>query len=492
MREKTAKFFGKHSKMSAVAGLAAAFFIAGLAASVTLEVHAGASGEAAPAYSGSTQELPALTSPFTALAEKCTPSVVNVRITKVEKTGLGEMQVPFGRFRDFFDNPRFFEQFPRDRTVQGAGSGVIISRDGYILTNNHVVEGARELSATLADKREFNAQIIGKDPKTDIAIIKIDAGENLPAATIGDSDRIKVGDWVLAIGNPFGLSQTVTSGIVSAKGRVIGSGPYDDFIQTDASINPGNSGGPLLNMKGEVIGINTAIVPDGQGIGFAIPINTAKPLIPQLEKSGEVTRGYLGVNIQSITADLSKALGLEEKKGALVADVVPGGPADRAGIRSGDVIVAFDGKPVSDSHDLPAIVAGTKIGARVPVAIVRDGKEIEVSAVIAKQEPDGTRLARNAPPARGKWGLELQDITPDMARQLGLAENQGAAVSGVRPGSPADRASIQPGDVIMEVNRRAVKSAQDLKAKMAAAGDRDHLLLLVKNSHGSRYVVLKG
>ena len=228
------------------------------------------------------------------------------------------------------------------------------------------MEGAKELTVTLADKGEFKAQVVGRDPKTDIAIVKIDAGENLPAASIGDSDQIKVGDWVLAIGNPFGLGDTVTSGIVSAKGRVIGAGPYDDFIQTDASINPGNSGGPLFNMKGEVIGINTAIIPEGQGIGFAIPVNTAKPLIPQLEANGEVTRGYLGVNIQSITPDLSKALKMEQSKGALVAEVVPGGPADKAGIKAGDVIVSFDGKPVRDSHDLPAMVAATTIGSGGP------------------------------------------------------------------------------------------------------------------------------
>ena len=382
--------------------------------------------------------------------------------------------------------------FPQDRTVQGAGSGVIISRDGYILTNNHVVEGAKEVSVTLADKGEFKAQIVGRDPKTDLAIVKIDAGENLPAASIGDSDQIKVGDWVLAIGNPFGLGHTVTSGIVSAKGRVIGAGPYDDFIQTDASINPGNSGGPLFNMKGEVIGINTAIIPDGQGIGFAIPVNTAKPLIPQLEANGEVTRGYLGVNIQSITPDLSKALNLEKSKGALVAEVVPGGPADKAGIKAGDVIVSFDGKPVHDSHDLPAMVAATAIGREVPITLVRNGKEIKIAAVIAKLESDGTRLAETKPPAQGKWGLQLQDLNPEIARQLGLKDEHGAVVVGVQPGSPAYRASIQPGDVIMEVNRQTVKSVSDLKEKIARANDSDALLLLVKNAHGSRYVVLKG
>jgi serine protease Do len=470
--------------------VALAFFIAGIAVSGTFDIRALASGDPSPVHVGNGQELPYVSSPFTALAEKCTPSVVNIRITKVEKTGFGEMPAPFDRFPDFFENHHFSQQLPQDRTIQGAGSGVIISRDGYILTNNHVVEGARELAVTLSDKREFKAQVVGRDPKTDLAIIKIDAGENLPAATIGDSDRLKVGDWVVAIGNPFGLSQTVTSGIVSAKGRVIGSGPYDDFIQTDASINPGNSGGPLLNMQGEVVGINTAILPNGQGIGFAIPVNTAKPLIPELETNGEVTRGYIGANIQAVTADLSKAMKLEETKGALVADVVAGGPADKAGIKSGDVIVEFDGKPVAESHDLPAMVAATKVGARVPIKVVRNGKEVQVFAVIAKLESDETKSAQSSPPARGKWGLELQDLSPDIARQLGVQESRGVVVAGVQPGSPADHASVQPGDVIMEVNRQPVKSARDVKEKVAGAGDQ--LLLLLKNSHGSRYVVLKG
>jgi serine protease Do len=273
---------------------------------------------------------------------------------------------------------------------------------------------------------------------------------------------------------------------------VIGAGPYDDFIQTDASINPGNSGGPLFNMKGEVIGINTAIISDGQGIGFAIPVNTAKPLIPQLEANGEVTRGYLGANIQSIDPDLSKALKMEQSKGALVAEVVPGGPADKAGIKAGDVIVSFDGKPVHDSHDLPAMVAATTIGRKVPITLVRNGKEIEIAAVIAKLESGDTRLADSGLPAQGKWGLQLQNLNPETARQLGLEDDRGVVVAGVQPGSPANRAFIQPGDVILEVNRQTVKSVNDLKEKIATANHGNALLLLVKNAHGSRYVVLKG
>ena len=292
---------------------------------------------------------PVMPSSFAELAENLSPTVVNVKVTKIEKATFQGQHMPEGPFGDFFE--RFFKEMPRmpnGHRTQGAGSGVIISKDGYILTNNHVVEGAQEVTVTLADKQEYKAEVIGLDPKTDLAVLKIDAMKPLPAASLGNSENLKVGDWVVAIGNPFGLNHTVTSGIVSAKGRVIGAGPYDDFIQTDASINPGNSGGPLFNMGGEVVGINTAIIPQGQGIGFAIPVNTAKPLIPQLVSDGEVTRGYLGVNIQSITPELAKALGVEDRKGALVADITPESPAEKGGLKRGDIIVAYEGKDVTD------------------------------------------------------------------------------------------------------------------------------------------------
>ena len=293
---------GRYGK-KALAGAALAGVLAGFL------VFSGVGGRApAVATAGPTPmvqsgtDAPVMASPFAALAQKLGGTVVNVKVDKVEKTASPFSGMP-DPFRDFFGN----NMQPRERAVQGAGSGVIISSDGTILTNNHVVEGAREVSVTLSDKHEYKAKVLGRDPKTDLAILKIDAGKNLPAAPLGDSDSLQVGDWVMAVGNPFGLGQTVTSGIVSAKGRVIGAGPYDDFIQTDASINPGNSGGPLFNMKGEIVGINTAIIADARGIGFAIPVNTARPLIPQLETKGEVTRGYLGVNIQSVTPELAAA-----------------------------------------------------------------------------------------------------------------------------------------------------------------------------------------
>src|SRR5919197_206208 len=318
-------------------------------------------------------QIPVVQAPnFADLAEQLKPAVVNISTTQVVK---GQRRMaprtpfpsPFGErdpFEEFFE--RFFggEGPQREMRRRSLGSGFIITKDGYIVTNNHVVENASDIKVSLSDKEEFDAKVIGRDPKTDLALIKIEAKKDLPTAPLGDSSKLRVGEWVIAIGNPFGLGHTVTAGIVSAKGRIIGAGPYDDFIQTDAPINPGNSGGPLFNMQGEMVGINTAIVSSGQGIGFAIPINIAKPLIPQLEKTGKVTRGYLGVSIQSIAPDLAKALKLEDRQGALVAEVVPGGPAARAGIQQGDVIVAFNGKAVKDAHDLPAMAAETPVGQK--------------------------------------------------------------------------------------------------------------------------------
>jgi serine protease Do len=271
---------------------------------------------------------------------------------------------------------------------QGTGSGVIFRADGYILTNYHVVDGADQVLVTLNNEQEYQAHVVGRDPKTDLAVLRIQASEALPVATLGDSDALQVGDWVVAIGNPFGLDHTVTAGIVSAKGRVIGAGPYDDFIQTDASINPGNSGGPLLNMRGEVVGINTAIVPNGQGIGFAIPINTAKPLIPQLVSTGKVTRGYLGLNMQTLTPALTQTLKLSDRKGALVSEVTPGSPAAKAGLQRGDVIVTFDGKQVESAHDLATLVAATPVGKNVSVMILRDGNKQTVPLTVGRMPSD--------------------------------------------------------------------------------------------------------
>jgi serine protease Do len=413
-------------------------------------------------------------------------------VTKAEKAAFHGPQIPEGPFGEFFE--RFFKEMPRipeNPRTQGAGSGVIISKDGYILTNNHVVEGAKEVTVTLANQEEHEARVVGRDPKTDLAVLKIESKHALPAAGLGDSEQLRVGDWVVAIGNPFGLNHTVTSGIVSAKGRVIGAGPYDDFIQTDASINPGNSGGPLFNMSGEVVGINTAIIPQGQGIGFAIPVNTAKPLIPQLVSKGEVTRGYLGVSIQTITPDLAKALNLEERKGALVADVISGSPADKGGIERGDIIIAFNGKAVKDSHDLPAMVAATPVDEEVTVTALRNGKEHQLAMKVGKLPSEEAKFENSSQPAKGKWGLRLHDLNPQIAHKLRIRAEQGVVVVGVEPGSPAAEAGIQQGDVIVEVDRHPVDSVDDLKEKIEKSEDKDHLLLLVQRENGKFYVPLE-
>ncbi|MGD9505834.1 MAG: DegQ family serine endoprotease [Syntrophobacteraceae bacterium] len=435
---------------------------------------------------------------FAPLVDKLSPSVVNVKVTKIETTQFRqfrEFRLPNGQadpFGDFFQ--KFFgengQMQPRQR-VQGAGSGVIISPDGYILTNNHVVDGAKDVKVTLEDKREYSAEIIGCDPKTDLAVLKIKAGKELPAARLGDSEKLRVGDQVIAIGNPFGLDHTVTSGIVSAKGRVIGAGPYDDFIQTDASINPGNSGGPLFDMTGAVVGINTAIIPNGQGIGFAIPIDTAKALIPQLEENGEVTRGYIGVNIQSMSEELAKAMGLKNHSGALVADVVPDGPSDKAGVKRGDVIIAFNGKEVKDSHDLPAIVAATAVGDKAEMTVLRDGKEMKIQIKVAKLAADEARPAEKRA-TREKWGMTIEELTPQIAQGLGVNADQGAVITDVEPGSPADRASLRRGDVIVEVNRHPVKSVQEARDRMTEAEkSKGSMLLLVQRDKGKFYAALE-
>jgi serine protease Do len=446
---------------------------------------------------------PATPGSFSDLAARLSPMVVNVKVVKVEKVGsfpaFPQGEMPDG-FRDFFNH--FFQGMPNMNMpqnqqmprIQGAGSGVIISKDGYVLTNNHVIEGAKEVTVTLSDHQEHKARIVGRDPKTDLAVLKIEGGGTFPAATLGDSDHLKVGDWVIAIGNPFGLNNTVTSGIVSAKGRVIGAGPYDNFIQTDASINPGNSGGPLFNMKGEVVGINTAIISQGQGIGFAIPVNTVKPLVPQLETKGSVTRGYLGVTIQTITPALEKALKLQEQKGALVADVTKDSPAAKAGVQRGDVIVAFNGKDVTDSHDLPALVASTPIGQQATVTILRNGQKMQLAVKVGELPSERADNAASpegsAQPAKTKWGLQLREVNPELASQLHLQSDQGVAVVGVKPGSRADEAGIQKGDIILEVNRQPVTSVNEAIKKINGSQDKDHLLLYVQRGASKLYVPL--
>jgi len=439
---------------------------------------------------------------FADLAEHVGASVVNIKVTKVEKMSgpnfMGPEGIdpnsPLGDFMQKFFGGQM-PQGPREQRQQGAGSGFIISRDGYIVTNNHVVEGATEVTVTLANKKEYTAKIIGRDPKTDVAVVKIDPKETLTVASLGDSDQLRVGEWVVAVGNPFGLSNTVTKGIVSAKNRVIGAGPYDDFIQTDAPINPGNSGGPLFNLKGEVVGINTAIVPNGQGIGFAVAVNTAKALIPQLESKGEVTRGYLGVAIQAITPELAKGLSLKDEKGALVADVTKGSPAETAGIKRGDVIVSFDGKDVAEMNTLPALVAATAVDKAVPVKILRNASEQSLSVKVGRMPGERAEASGQtggqAESASSKWGLALRDLDARLAQRAGVAPGEGVLVAAVKPDSSAERSGVRPGDVILEVNRHKVTSVAEAQAEAMKQEAGGSLLLLLKRGDASLFAALE-
>jgi serine protease Do len=436
---------------------------------------------------------------FVELAKRVKPGVVNISTTKVVKGGgrvfrhfspPSRERDPFKDFfgEDFFD--RFFGEAPQKDFVQRSlGSGFIIDREGYIITNNHVVEGSSEIRVRLSTEKEFEADLVGRDSKTDLALIKIKSFQDLPVEELGDSDKLEVGEWVMAIGNPFGLTQTVTVGIVSAKGRVIGSGPYDDFIQTDASINPGNSGGPLFNMNGEVVGINTAIVAAGQGIGFAIPINEAKEIIPQLKKKGKVTRGGIGVYVQKLTPDLAKSFGLEQSKGALVADVIPGSAAEAGGIRRGDVIIKFNGKDIDEMNELPRVVASTPVGKEVEVAILREGKPMTLKLKVGELKDEAA--APTVEKAKLELGMSVQEITPEMAQQLRLNELTGVVVTQVEPGGAADEAGVQRGDVIREVNGNLVRNYSDYRATLAKLKKGEIVRLLIRRGERNLYLTIR-
>ena len=436
--------------------------------------------------------LPAAPGSFSQLAKKASPSVVNIRTVKVVK-GMDRSPMPFSQndpFRDFFE--RFFrDQMPRDFKQRSLGTGFIIDKEGFILTNNHVVEKADEIKVKLSDEREFTAKIIGRDPKTDLALINIEGAKDLTPLSLGDSDKLEVGDWVVAIGNPFGLGNTVTAGIVSAKYRQIGAGSYDNFIQTDASINPGNSGGPLLNSSGEVIGINTAIFSQSGGsvgIGFAIPVNMAKDLLPQLKK-GEVVRGWLGVMIQKINSALKDKLRLKDEKGALVADVIADSPAEKAGLKRGDVIVSFDGKEIQETHELPYIVASTPVGKKVKVEVIRNGrkKSFDVKIGILKGDKESAVVSE----ARPNLGLTIKEITPELARNLRLSETSGLVVFQVEDNSPAAEAGIRPGDIILEVDQDPVKDIAQFNNKVETFKPGDTILFLIKRRGATLYLTVK-
>jgi serine protease Do len=442
---------------------------------------------------------------FVEIAKKQNPAVVNVSTKakaetahknfRVPRPGPGQNKSP-DPFRDFYD--RFFSERPNQRPKRGMGSGFVIDKEGHILTNYHVIEGAGEIVVILDDngtEKEYTATLVGSDPKTDIALIKInrESGDNkdFPFLRLGSSENLEVGEWVVAIGNPFGLSHTVTVGVVSALGRSIGAGPYDEFIQTDASINPGNSGGPLINIEGDVIGINTAIISGNTGgnvgIGFAIPIDIAKGILKDLRERGTVTRGWLGVMIQKITPDLAKSFGLSQSEGALVGDVIPDGPAAKGGVKRGDVIVMFDGQQVKDMEDLPKIVAATRPNSVVDVEVIRDGSRMTLSVSIELLEDSQETVVAKADPL----GLQVQDITEELAQSLKLESVEGVLVSDVTAGNAAAEAGIRRGDVISEMNRSIVKDMRDYQNLMASVQKGSSVLFLVKRGGSTIYIAVK-
>ena len=434
---------------------------------------------------------------FSELAGQAKPGVVNIRTVKIIKGGSPVFRHffgnPFGGNRNPFDE--FFGPFQgegnqRDFKQRSLGSGFIIDKDGFIVTNNHVIEDADQIKVILSNDKEFDAELVGRDPKTDLALIRIKGAKNLRPLELGNSDKLEVGKWVVAIGSPFGLEQTVTAGIVSAKGRIIGSGPYDDFIQTDASINPGNSGGPLLNMNGEVVGINTAIIASGQGIGFAIPINLAKGILTQLKDKGEVTRGWLGVGIQDLTPELANYYGLSEEKGVLVTQVFEDDPADKAGVKANDVILSVDGKAVSTGRELSAMIANTPVGHRTKIDLIRDGKRKTLTVTLAKRDDD-----QKAELAEGRdseeMGIEVTDLDSDIARRFGIDANEnGVLVTDVKDGSRAQDADVRPGDIIKEINRTLVKDRSDFVQLMKKYSDDENIQLLIHRRNAG-YLVLK-
>ncbi len=422
------------------------------------------------------------------LVKRLKPVVVNISTTHNPPAAQkgGKMPFPEG----FGNRPldelfrRFFDQMPQEsQKSHSLGSGVIVDAAGYILTNNHVIADADDIQVRLTDDREFNAKVVGKDSKTDLALIRIEGAGTLPVAQLGDSDRAEVGSWVIAIGNPFGLEATVTSGIISARGRHIGSGPYDNFLQTDAAINPGNSGGPLFNLDGAVIGINTAIFSrsgGNMGIGFAIPVNMAKSVMEQLKSHGRVTRGWLGVRIQSVTHELAKALGLDKRHGALVASVESGSPASSAGIQPGDVVVRFDGREVGQMNELPAIVAETPIGKKVRIDLMRDGKALVVEVVVAELKEKSAEMAGTDKGDASSFGASVRSLTPELREQLELEDSvRGVVVTGVEPGSSAAAAGLRAKDVIAEINRKPIRDVADFRRTLQNSKTGDALLILL-------------
>ena len=430
---------------------------------------------------------------FAPVVAKVVPAVVNISSSKVVKTpaGFGQMD-PF--FRQFFgDDFNGQMNVPRQQRENSLGSGVIVSPNGYVLTNNHVVDGATDIRVSLADKREFKAKVIGTDPRTDIAVLKLDA-TGLPTVVIGDSSKVRVGDYALAIGDPFGVGETVTMGIVSAKGRTnLGIEDYEDFIQTDAPINPGNSGGALVDDRGELIGINTAIISHGsggsQGIGFAVPANLARNVMDQIVKNGKVERAYLGVVPQDVTPQIAQAFGAKETVGALVGDVSPGSPAQRAGLQKGDIVLDVDGRPVTDSNDLRMTISMMRPGATVQLKVFRNGAEQTLSATLGElPTTEASAGGTSSSSESALSGVSVKDLTPDAAQQLGLpAGSTGVLVTKISPSSPAADSDLRPGDVIQEVNHKPVRNTAEFE--QALRNSKTEPLLLVNRQGNTIFIV---
>ena len=450
--------------------------------------------------------LPPTYNPVQSLApliENLQPAVVNIYVE--QKVAVQPMQMPPG-FERFFGMPPGASPDGEDgqqyRTQEGQGSGFLISADGYILTNNHVVADADKVKVRLSDERELDAKVIGTDDRTDVALVKVDTKDTLPFVKLGSSDAMRVGDWVVAIGNPYGLSHTVTAGIVSAKGRVIGAGPYDDFIQTDASINPGNSGGPLFNLAGEVVGINSAIVRQANSIGFAIPVDLVKSMIEDLKDDGHVARGWMGMGLQPLDADLASALKLDpDTKGAVISQVYPGFPASDAGLQSSDVITGLDGEPMKSTEQLIRAIGQKKPGETVKVSVLRGGKEKSFKVTLAER-PDEEALARGkfTPEQDNKDSKGAKDkaqtartplaslgLTLESASRVGMAGVDGLVVTGVQNDSPADD-KLAAGDVVLEINQTPVKTVEDANRALGQGGD--VALFVVSREHSQRLVAV--
>ena len=494
-----------HHKLGIILSLAVIGAVALAGASLTSSLASGSTAHtvASPAMPATQLPVPG----FTEVAKAVTPAVVNITTSMGDRghEARGQRDRMRERMEEFFGSPwgpfgsPWGPRMPQDQPEHrrsGMGSGVIVTPDGHIITNNHVIDGARELTVTLPDKREFKGKVIGTDPKTDLALIKVEARE-LPYVAWGDSSKLQVGEYVLAVGNPFGLNSTVTLGIVSALGRGrMGITQYEDFIQTDAAINPGNSGGALVNARGELVGINTAIFSQTggyQGVGFAVPASMAQPVYDSLVKTGKVVRGYLGVGIQEVTQDLAKSFGLKQTQGALISDVNEDSPAEQAGIKQGDVIIGYQGSSVQDPVALQRSVTRTPIGTKAAVKVARNGNEMDLTVTIGEQ-PDSTKvaMAEQGSSDHPLAGVAVQELDRQTARELGFTKKtQGVVVMDVEPDSPASQAGLTSGDVIREINRQPVKSLKDYEKITSSLKKDQQVLLLINRKGASLFLTVK-